>query len=1035
MTESLAIMQGVTPQIRAEMEGMAAHVAKTTKFSMKEAAEGYYSLASAGLDSAVAMRALPIAAQFAQAGVFNLAQSTEYLASATAAMGTGTESATEKVEQMQRVADVLTEANNRALGSVKDFADALTNRGALAMKQSNIELEHGVAILAAYAERGLKGKSAGQQLWMMLRDLSSHALTSSEAFEKHGIAVYNADGSMRGMNKILGDMEKTFNSLTVAQRAAMLQELGIPARSRAATQAILGQSEAIRKHEEALREAGGTAKDVADKQMAALSNQMLRLKNTFEVAANDLFKSFVPVMREYLIPAAETAISVFKVLTGVFASLPGPIKAVMLASAGLVAAIGPMVAILGSMSLLTSAAMGPLAAMSGWFGKIAQQVGLAAGGVDLYKLKMAQSAMATAQAAEAAAMFAHRQATALGNTAGAAKALAVAGQEAAKYNSALLIATPALDILKSRQDAAALAARELAKASGLTGIAITQAGNAARTAEKALQATAIASATAATGFRGVLASIGGLMGPIGWTITALAALAGGVYLLTRREDLLGTELSAGTEEFRKNTEELHRNLSIYNSLIDSHNRQLGLSPDLDKATRSLAESVGLSAEQFIKETKASDDLIRSLGGQLNARNALLGATKDEAVKQYEAASAAVRRLQQEQAKVQGGLGEVITPSGFGAEGGQPSARPMTMDERIRANAKLQNQIDEAKRVRAEAEATLMKVSRMEPRSAKPTGWGMPKLGDDPAFPSMEDGKKKKEEFDTVRDGLLGINRAAIELYSTWNSLSDAEKGNAAIQHNLWEAYAKLRTETGGLIPEFEYLLSNQIQQAEVSARVAESTQKWSNTWSDAANEFIASADKIAIAQSRMSPGELEADFKKWEAGILDSLPVYDKLEKKVQLNIDAFLKWKAALGPGKDFQEAAQRASEAMTKLTEDVKAKNKDLETDILQFTSSIGDTQRRQTRNKLEQITNDHRQAYMERFKDSVRFNGLEWVAYMGHLAALKVEQDKHVANVQLSEDLKYAASLGIHRKILRDMVDMTAEERRQITMRMEI
>ena len=55
--------------------------------SAKEAADAFFFLASAGLDGKQSIAALPIVAQFAQAGAFGLARATDLLTDAQTALG------------------------------------------------------------------------------------------------------------------------------------------------------------------------------------------------------------------------------------------------------------------------------------------------------------------------------------------------------------------------------------------------------------------------------------------------------------------------------------------------------------------------------------------------------------------------------------------------------------------------------------------------------------------------------------------------------------------------------------------------------------------------------------------------------------------------------------------------------------------------------------------------------------------------------------------------------------------------------------
>lgn len=357
MTESLAIMDNVTPAIRSEMAGVAKSISDFSKFSAEEGAQGFYHLASAGLDANAAMGALPIAAKFAQAGVMDLGKSTEFLAAAQAVMSTGAETSAEKVAQMARVADVLTLANNRALGTIQDFAEGLTGKAGAALRLYHKDIEEGVAVLAAYATQGTKGKEASTQLAMVLRDLAVQALKHADAFQKFNIQVYDAQGNFRNMAAVIHDVEVATDKMSVAQIRSMLLQLGIPQRSVDATQKLIGYSAAIRDHEAALRQAGGTTDKVANEQMKALSNQVVQLWNQFKNASIEIFDSFVPIISDHVVPLMKSALEQFKAFGNYIEGLPEPVKIFGLALGGAAIAAGPLIAFLGSLSLLGAAAM------------------------------------------------------------------------------------------------------------------------------------------------------------------------------------------------------------------------------------------------------------------------------------------------------------------------------------------------------------------------------------------------------------------------------------------------------------------------------------------------------------------------------------------------------------------------------------------------------------------------------------------------------------------------------------------------------
>jgi len=117
MTESLSIMSDVSDMQRREMTDAAKEVARQTTLSAEQAAESYFFLASAGLDAEESIAALPQVANLAQAGAFDMATATDLATDSMSAMGL-------EVNELTRVTDVMTKANEIANTSVEQFGKA-----------------------------------------------------------------------------------------------------------------------------------------------------------------------------------------------------------------------------------------------------------------------------------------------------------------------------------------------------------------------------------------------------------------------------------------------------------------------------------------------------------------------------------------------------------------------------------------------------------------------------------------------------------------------------------------------------------------------------------------------------------------------------------------------------------------------------------------------------------------------------------------------------------------------------------------------
>jgi TP901 family phage tail tape measure protein len=281
MTKSLAIMGNVSDVMRDDMAMAAREVAKSTTFSAAEAAESFFFLASAGLDAEKSMAALPKVAAFAQAGMFDMATATSLLANAQSAMGLTSKDATENLENLVRVSDVLVKANVLADASVQQFSEALTNKAAASMKSLNIPLEEGVAVLAQFAAAGVKGSEAGTMFNAMLRGLTQGAQRNADEFARLNIEVFDSEGNLNNLADIVAMMEGALAGMSVEQQRATLTALGFTEETLAGTLALLGSSDAIKGFQTDLEAAGGITQSVADNQLNTLNAQLGLLKDSF----------------------------------------------------------------------------------------------------------------------------------------------------------------------------------------------------------------------------------------------------------------------------------------------------------------------------------------------------------------------------------------------------------------------------------------------------------------------------------------------------------------------------------------------------------------------------------------------------------------------------------------------------------------------------------------------------------------------------------------------------------------------------------
>lgn len=368
MTKSTAIMGDMTAEVRQSMEEQARAISRRSVTSAKDLAEAYFFLASAGLDAEQSIAALPAVEKFAVAGAFDMAKATDLLTDAQSALGLTTKDSNKNLKNMKALSDVLLKANTLANASVEQFSVALVTKSAAAMRLLNKDMEEGVAVLAAFADQGVKAELAGEKLSIVLRDLQTATLKEASTWKKMGLFVFDANEKMLPLADIIEQLEDRFEGLTDKQKKMAAEMLGFQDRSFSAIQTLFGTSQKIRDYEKALRAAGGVTEEVANKQLKSFASQMkIVFNNVVDVSIEigrtlapfvakvaeqirrftDFWRSLSEETKGFVVQAAAVAASLGPVLLGMGA-LIGGVKILSVFFAGLASVLTPTVLGLGA---------------------------------------------------------------------------------------------------------------------------------------------------------------------------------------------------------------------------------------------------------------------------------------------------------------------------------------------------------------------------------------------------------------------------------------------------------------------------------------------------------------------------------------------------------------------------------------------------------------------------------------------------------------------------------------------------------------
>lgn len=373
-TKSTAIMGDLSDTLKKDLKNAAIEVSKVTEFSAKAAAEAYFFLASAGKTAAQSVGLMPLVARFAQAGAFDLARATDLLTDAQSALGLSSKNTVEDMENMTRVSDVLVKANTLANATVAQFSESLTNKAGAALRILGKDIEEGAAVLAVFADQGLKGAASGEALNIVLRDMQRASLKNEETFKRAKVAVFDQSGEMRNMSDIIGDLDTLLAGMSDKQRRATLTMLGFQDKSISATMALLGTADAIKEYEKELRKAAGTTGEVSDKQLKTFWKQIGLIKDRL-IAVGLTAEGFASIGNDVLLPVLDKLISLIEDLNNWWNGLDSTMRKTLKGFIVIAVAIGPVVFLIGKLIVLSKVLIPLLVAIKtgtlGWAGAMA----------------------------------------------------------------------------------------------------------------------------------------------------------------------------------------------------------------------------------------------------------------------------------------------------------------------------------------------------------------------------------------------------------------------------------------------------------------------------------------------------------------------------------------------------------------------------------------------------------------------------------------------------------------------------------------
>lgn len=329
--DAMSTVDGQSVNTMDTLSKLAKKMGAETVFSASECAEALNYLALAGYDTQQMCDTLPTVLNLAAAGDIDLAAASDMVTDAMSALGMGVDEAETMVDQMAKTASTTNT-------SVAQLGEGILTIGATAktVKGGTAELNTALGILA---NNGIKGAEGGTHLRNIILSLQNPTDKVAEQMEALGLSVYDSDGNMRSLNDILGDLNKSMDGMTSAEKSNIISKIFNKTDLSSVNALLANTGDTWDDRQEAILKSGGAAQQMADTQLDNLQGQLTILKSALE----GLAISF----GELLMPAIKQIVSWIQKFVDWLNSMGEGTKKVIMTIALLAAALGPVLIVIG----------------------------------------------------------------------------------------------------------------------------------------------------------------------------------------------------------------------------------------------------------------------------------------------------------------------------------------------------------------------------------------------------------------------------------------------------------------------------------------------------------------------------------------------------------------------------------------------------------------------------------------------------------------------------------------------------------------
>ena len=323
-----------------------------TKFSASEAAEAMNYMAMAGWKTEDMLAGIEGVMNLAAASGEDLATTSDIVTDALTAFGLTAADAGD-------FADILAAASANANTNVsmlgESFKYVAPVAGALGYEAEDVAIALGLM-----ANAGIKGSQGGTVLRASLTRMIKPTKDAAEIMDAYGLSLTNTDGSMKELGEVMDMLRSNLGGLTEAEQAQVAATLFGQEAMSGMLSIINASEEDYAKLTDAIYSSKDAAQIMADTMQDNLAGQLTILKSTLEGLMISIGNILLPLVKDIVAAVQDVATWLN--------NLSESQKETVVQVAGFVAALGPLLIILGKIIGSVGSVISAVQGASGAFG-------------------------------------------------------------------------------------------------------------------------------------------------------------------------------------------------------------------------------------------------------------------------------------------------------------------------------------------------------------------------------------------------------------------------------------------------------------------------------------------------------------------------------------------------------------------------------------------------------------------------------------------------------------------------------------------